>query len=122
MTPEAMGAVTLAELEAMAERLGKAVSTIREAQSLLGPGSAAAPFVVGPPEGPLSPGGVIITDPAAAHRMRQFQAVETRQPRSLQTDPRAQLTAADRLEKERLIRARPVDTNLPPEIAAMENS
>lgn len=40
MTSEEMGRMTLAELEATAERFGAAVETIREAQALLG-GSAA---------------------------------------------------------------------------------
>ncbi len=42
MSPEEMSAMTLADLEAMADRFGKAVQTIKEAQRLLGPTSITA--------------------------------------------------------------------------------
>lgn len=43
MTAEEMGRMTLADLEAMAERFGAAVKTIRDAQALLGGGHMRSP-------------------------------------------------------------------------------
>ncbi len=50
MTPEELGRMTLADLEAAATRFGAAVATIREAQSLLGaPVHAVAPAIQSAP-------------------------------------------------------------------------
>jgi len=54
MTPEQMDALTLAELEALAARLRKAVDTIAEARALLG----ATPMPATPPPVASIPGAV----------------------------------------------------------------
>lgn len=61
MTAEEMGRMTLADLEAMAERFGAAVKTIRDAQALLG-GPVVVPNGVAPVD--TTP-GQIVRAPAA---------------------------------------------------------
>jgi hypothetical protein len=128
VTDEQIGALTLGELERIAERFGRAVGDIRAAQSLLGRGSggitasqAAAsgspPLLDASDATPSEP-----EDPAAAHRRRQFQPVEAQQPSSLRVkDPlRRGPTATDIAERNRIMGRGKVDPNLPEEIQAME--
>lgn len=79
MTPEEIGALTLADLEAMAARFGAAVKTIREAQALLGGRhnlEHGAPAENPPPAQPAPP--VLRPNEMAerARLMRQFAPVE----------------------------------------------
>lgn len=76
--PPGIDGMTLAQLEAMAARLGAAAKTIRDAQALLGGGR------VGPTAGAL-PTAALTSGPdpeaapldaIAAHRMRQFAPPE----------------------------------------------
>ena len=131
MTDEEISRLTIGDLERIAERFGKAVADIRAAQALLGAPahmraaevgrSLPVPMVIADEQAPHAD-----EDPTAAHRRRQFQPVEQDQPRALayQPDARAKLTAAERAERERMMRQRmasaPVDPNLPDDIAAME--
>lgn len=125
MTDEQLKKLTLGDLERIAARFSKAVRDIREGQALLGPPRMIVPASADV-ELPTEVGEIVAVeeDPAAAHRRRQFQPVGAHQPRDLrQTDPRASLSAAERAEKERLIRNRPpVDQNLPDDIKSMETA
>jgi len=119
--------MTLAELEQTAERMGKAVATIREAQSLLGAPTERRPSAdrsAGRHPAESLDEESAPADPAAAHRARQFQPVDASIPRELRMPSRPRMSSAEEAQRRALLgnfEARaPVDPNLPPEIAAME--
>ncbi len=126
LNAEDISKLTLADLERIADRFGNAVAQIREAQAALSTLGTGPQRLVLPDDGFLVSSSEEVTpvdSPAAAHRKRQFQAVEQGQPRSLRVnDPlRTGPTAAEMAERDRLMgRGRAVDPNLPDDIAAME--
>jgi hypothetical protein len=101
MTAEEMGRMTLADLEAMAERFGAAVKTIREAQSLLGGGQQT--FISTPTGMPLG----------------QALANGQARPVIIPGAPNPLLTAAENAERARLIK---LNTMGPDDIDAMERT
>lgn len=124
--------LTLGELEATAERLGKAVATIREAQGLLSAPAKATrtvrPEVQLPDddEGPPPPRPEVAPDAVAAHRARQFQPVDADVPRELMRPKpeRPRFSVAEQQQRAGLVgqfagRAA-VDPNLPEDMQAME--
>lgn len=121
MTADELGAMTLVEIEALAARLSAAAAAMREMRSLMGAQAAPSPLI-GPngrwPPDDIGPPGALaaMTDEqaVAAHRLRQFQPVES-------VAKGSKLTAAEQAEKARLLGRRIVDPNLPPEIAEMES-
>ncbi len=92
MTPEEIGNMTLDDLEAMAQRFGAAVKTIREAQALLG-GSRDAP-----------------SPPLSTFMPTVAQPIQRGAPNPL-------LTPAENAERQRLIRQ---NTMSPDDLEAME--
>lgn len=110
-----LDSMTLGELESVAARVRKAADDIRAAQALFSGGAASPLAVINEPVPAAE------EDAAAAHRRRQFQAVEMGAPRALQRDPRATLSPGELAERQRLLaRATPVDKNLPEDMQAME--
>lgn len=105
--------MTLSQIEAMADRLGAAARTIRDAQALLKPSPGAVAI---PPsaDGTPLPSAAGPLDAAAAHRLRQLQPPEQ--------SSKSQLTAAEQAEKRRhMAQFTPgTDPDLPDDIAAME--
>lgn len=120
--------MTLGELEATADRLGKAVATIREAQGLLGAPAKATRTVraeVQPPddEEEVPPRPEVAPDAVAAHRARQFQPPDEHVPRELQMPKRPRMSASEQMQRAALLGqfSKPaVDPNLPDDIAAAE--
>lgn len=117
--------MTLGELESVGQRMQKAAADIRAAQALF---SGNRPFpVFGEPAPPPEhqPQDSTEEDAAAAHRRRQFEPVEAPRPKSLQTDPRARLSAAEIAERQRILgrnAANAVDPNLPEDMQALERT
>lgn len=118
--PTGIEGMTLAQLEAMAERLGSAAKTIRDAQALLGGPVRVQnatlpdnfePGEIGPPA--PAPGSL------AAHRLRQLQPPE-QAPASKGSQLRSHELAAKRALMDQFAAAAPVDPSLPDDIAAME--
>lgn len=105
---------TLAEIEAMAERLGKAVATIREAQALLG-GRAPSLAPLAPSESVVVADQQQVEDPIAAHRRRQLQA-----PEPPPTSGKIRWSPAEQADRARALNQFTPDPSLPDDIAAME--
>lgn len=103
-----LGSLTLTDIESIASRLGAAAKTIRDAMALLGGGLPGAAVNLAPPPSHAGPSTasaqVDDADAIRAHLARQRQPPDNTVPREL-----------------RMTR-RPVDPNLPPEIAAMETT
>lgn len=77
IAPEVLESMTLAELEAIAARFGAAVATIREAQALLGGGSAVdhAPVVAANRRPPTTKGAEL--SPAEIAQREALMAMRT---------------------------------------------
>jgi hypothetical protein len=125
---EELSRMTLGELEATAERMGKAVATIKEAQSLLGGKSVAKATrsvraELADEEEPPPPRPEVPADAVAAHRARQFQPPDVDAPRELRLSKRPRLSAQEEMQRRGLLAqfSKPaVDPNLPEDIAALE--
>lgn len=115
--PAGLDGMTLAQLEAMAERLGAAARTIRDAQALLG-GPLRVQNATVPENLDGSVGQIVhAPDPISLHRMRQFQAPEMPSGSKLKLSPAEQ---ADRARALGQFANRVVDPDLPDDIAALE--
>jgi hypothetical protein len=126
---EELSRMTLGELEATAERMGKAVATIKEAQSLLGGKSVAKATravraELADDEEPPPPRPEVPPDAVAAHRARQFQPPDVDAPRELRLSKRPRLSAQEEMQRRGLLGQfagkAAVDPNLPEDIAALE--
>lgn len=74
MTDEQLGAMTLADIEALAKRLNQAVSVLRDAQGFLG--AANQPLAASAPKPPPTPGPSDLTASERAERdrlLKQFR-------------------------------------------------
>ncbi len=125
---EELARMTLGELEAVADRMGAAVATIKEAQSLLGGKSVAkatrtARAELAEDEEPAPPRPETPASAVAAHRARQFQPPDVDIPRELQLPKRPRMSAAEQMQRAALMGqfSKPaVDPNLPEDMQALE--